>query len=71
MGFVRFMNTTAGRGARIAAGTAIVIGGLIAGGAVGWVLAVVGLVPVGAGSANVCLLAPFFHAPFRSGPHAV
>lgn len=66
---VRFMSTTLGRGARIIAGAAMVIGGLVAGGAAGWVVAVVGLVPLAAGLADVCLLAPLFHAPLRGRAH--
>jgi len=68
MGFVRFMGTTAGRALRVAAGLALIIGGLLAGGAAGWVIAVVGVVPLAAGLTNVCLFAPLFHAPFRGGP---
>ncbi len=70
MGFVRFMNTTLGRGLRIGTGAAMVISGMIAGGAAGWALAAVGLVPLAAGLANVCLLAPLFHSSFRGGTHA-
>jgi len=65
MGFVRFMNTVAGRAVRIAAGLALIIGGLVAGGPAGWAVAVVGFVPLAAGLVNVCLFAPLFHAPFR------
>ncbi len=71
MGFVRFMNTKPGRGARIAAGMLMVIGGMIAGGTAGWAVAIIGLVPLIAGLANVCLSAPLFHAPLRGGSHAV
>ena len=67
MAFVRSMNTVAGRGVRVAAGLALIIGGLLAGGTAGWVLAVVGVVQLGTGLANVCLFAPLFHAPFRGG----
>ena len=68
MGLVRFMNTAAGRAVRVAAGLALIIGGLLAGGAAGWVIAVVGVVPLAAGLTNICLFAPLFHAPFRGGP---
>jgi hypothetical protein len=70
MGFVRFMNSSAGRAARIGAGLVLIVGGLVAGGTAGLVVAAVGLVPLAAGLANVCLFAPLFHAPFRGGPGA-
>jgi len=53
--------------ARIGAGLALIVGGLIAGGTAGLVVAAVGVVPLAAGLANVCLFAPLFHAPFRGG----
>lgn len=65
MRFVRFMNTTAGRAVRVIAALAIIVGGLVSGGITGWVVAAVGLVPLAAGIANVCLFAPLFHAPVR------
>ncbi|HLY83052.1 MAG TPA: YgaP-like transmembrane domain [Acidimicrobiales bacterium] len=71
MGFFRFMNTTTGRGARIAAGMVMVIGGLVAGGATGWAVAIVGLVPLVAGLLHVCLVAPLFPTAFRGGSDAV
>ncbi len=67
MRFVRFMNSTAGRAARIGAGLVLIVGGLLAGGTAGLVVAAVGVVPLAAGLANVCLFAPLFHAPFRGG----
>lgn len=65
MRFVRFMNTTAGRAVRVIAALAIIVGGLVSGGITGWVVATLGLVPLAAGIANVCLFAPLFHAPVR------
>jgi len=70
MGFVRFMNGTAGRATRIGAGLVLIVGGLIAGGTAGLGVAAVGVVPLAAGLANVCLFAPLFHAPFRGGSRA-
>ena len=70
MGFVRFMNSTVGRVARIGAGLVLIVGGLVAGGTAGLVVAAVGVVPLAAGLANVCLFAPLFHAPFRGGSGA-
>jgi Protein of unknown function (DUF2892) len=70
MGFVRFMNSTTGRAARIGAGLVLIVGGLIAGGTAGLVVAAVGMVPLAAGLSNVCLFAPLFHAPFRGASGA-
>jgi hypothetical protein len=61
MGFVTFMRSGAGRGARIVAGVAIIIVGLaLVKGAAGVVIAVIGLVPLLAGIFNFCLFAPLF-----------
>jgi hypothetical protein len=64
MTIVRFMGTPAGRLARIVAGLAMMaVGAWLAG--PWWALFAVGLVPLTAGIANLCLLAPLFHAPLR------
>jgi hypothetical protein len=61
MGFITFMRSGAGRGARIVAGVAIIIVGLaLVKGAAGVVIAVIGLVPLFAGIFNFCLFAPLF-----------
>lgn len=65
MRFVQFMGSPAGRVARIVAGAALIAGGIVIGGPAGWVVSVVGLVPLAAGTGNVCLFAPLFHAPLR------
>jgi len=70
MPFVRFMSTTTGRALRVVAGLALIVAGLVAGGTAGWVVAAVGLVPLAAGLANLCLFAPLLHAPFRGPTHA-
>jgi Inner membrane protein YgaP-like, transmembrane domain len=65
MKLVRVLQTLAGRLARIAVGIGVIITGVALGG--GWlVLVAVGLVPLVAGSAHTCLVAPLFHAPLRS-----
>jgi hypothetical protein len=65
MGFARFMSSTAGRLIRIVAGLALIIVGVVfVGGTLGTILAVVGLVPLLAGIANVCVFAPLFGGPF-------
>ena len=66
MGFTRFMATGVGRGARIAAGSALVAIGLMRGrGGRGAVLALVGLAPILAGTFDVCVLAPLLRVPFK------
>ena len=59
MPFVTFMSSTAGRALRIVAGLALIVIGLaVVGGTGGVILAVVGLVPLLAGAADVCLFGP-------------
>ncbi len=54
---VNFMNTAIGRAVRIVLGLALIYVGLaIVGGAAGWVLAIVGLVPIAMGIWGHCLL---------------
>jgi hypothetical protein len=64
MGFSKFMASTAGRAVRVIAGVAlIVVGGLLGGG--WWALAVVGLVPLAAGTLDVCLFNVLFGQPLN------
>jgi Protein of unknown function (DUF2892) len=64
MELVRLMQTPVGRAARVALGVVLIAVGLILGG--GWLtLAIVGAVPIIAGSVGLCLLAPLFRAPIR------
>ncbi len=59
MALVSFMSSPAGRIARIVAGIALIAIGLaVVGGTAGIIVAIVGLVPIGAGVGNVCLLGP-------------
>jgi hypothetical protein len=62
MGFVNFMSSTAGRVARIVVGIVLIIIGALTGGA-GWIIAVIGLVPLLAGLFDVCLFAPLLKQP--------
>ncbi len=65
MGFARFMSSTTGRLLRIVAGIVLIIVGLaVVHGTGGIILAIVGLVPLVAGIANVCVFAPLFGGPF-------
>lgn len=67
MALIGFLQHTTGRAVRVAAGLALIGLGLALGG--GWIaLAVVGLVPLVAGAAGVCLIAPLAHQPLRA-PH--
>ncbi len=64
MSFVKFMSSGAGRALRTLAGVAFIVVGLGIGG--GWLaLSVIGLVPLFAGVANVCLLAPLLGQPLK------
>ena len=65
MGFARFMASTTGRVVRVVAGVVLIVGGVLLGGIGGIALALVGVVPLAAGSFDVCIFAPAFSAPFR------
>ena len=65
-GFFRFMGSSAGRITRVVAGLALVLIGLVwMGGTGGWILAIVGLVPLLAGLFDKCVFAPLFGYPFN------
>jgi hypothetical protein len=69
MAFASFMSSAAGRILRVIAGLALIGGGvfLIVSESLvtlGIILAAVGVVPLFAGLADVCILAPLFGAPF-------
>ncbi len=69
MAFASFMASAVGRGLRIVVGLALLVVGLVlafqpTNMVLGIVLAIVGLVPLIAGIADVCILAPLFGAPF-------
>ena len=64
----RFLASSTGRVVRAVAGLALIVVGLaVVGGAIGWILAVVGLVPLLAGVFDRCVFAPLFGLPF-AGP---
>lgn len=61
-----FMATPVGRLIRIVAGLVLIAVGLwVVGDTTGWIIAIIGLVPLAAGAANVCLIAPLLGAPLR------
>lgn len=63
--FFGFLASPAGRVVRIVAGIALVLVGLLAiGGVAGWIVAIIGLVPLGAGLFDRCVFAPLFGLPF-------
>jgi len=66
--FVKFMASAAGRITRIMAGVALIVLGLLCmHGVGGFIMAVVGLVPLVAGLFDFCVFVPLFGAPL-SGP---
>ena len=65
MSFVTFMGSTAGRAVRVVAGLALIGAGIAVGGTAGVVIAVVGVVPLAAGTFNLCLFAPLFGCDLR------
>lgn len=65
MQFAAWMSKPAGRVLRVLAGIVLIGAGLSFQGVWGYVVAVVGVVPVLAGVFNFCLLAPILGAPFR------
>ena len=63
--FFGFMASPAGRVTRIMAGLVLILIGLLAlGGIWGWILSIVGLVPLLAGLFDRCVFAPLFGLPF-------
>ncbi len=63
MGFAKFMANTWGRILRIVAGLALIYLGLYFNNIGGYILAIVGLVPLLAGIFDFCVFAPLFGAP--------
>jgi hypothetical protein len=64
----QFLAGQAGRVVRAVLGLILIVVGIaFVGGVVGWILAIVGLVPLAAGIFDWCLFAPLFGLPF-AGP---
>jgi Protein of unknown function (DUF2892) len=71
MAFAKFMAGSVGRIVRIVAGIAIMaIGLLVVKDVAGYIVALVGLLPLVAGVSNVCFISPIIGAPF-SGKKAL
>jgi hypothetical protein len=65
MNIFEFLGSTAGRWVRGIAGLILIALGIwVVSGTWGWVLIVVGLVPLAAGLFDFCLFAPLFGLPF-------
>lgn len=65
-GLFRFLASTNGRIARVVAGVVLIVVGIAAiGGTAGWVVAIIGLVPLLAGAFDVCVFAPLFGRAFK------
>lgn len=65
-GFFGFMASPAGRITRVVAGVALILVGLlVVGDVVGYVIAAIGLVPLLAGLFDVCVFSKLFGGPFK------
>ena len=63
--FFRFLASPTGRLVRVVAGLVLIVVGIaVVKGVVGWILAIVGLVPLTAGVFDWCFFAPLFRLPF-------
>ena len=62
MAFARFMSSAAGRGIRIVAGLALIAWGYASG---LWLVVAIGVLPLAAGTLDLCLFAPLFGGPLR------
>lgn len=63
-GFAQFMSSTPGRILRVVAGAGMIAGGLAADSDFGTGVAIVGAVPLLAGTFDFCVLSPLFGGPF-------
>ena len=64
-GFFRFIASPTGRLVRVVAGLILIaLGVWLVRGIGGWILAVIGLVPLAAGLFDWCVFAPLFRLPF-------
>ncbi len=65
-GLIRFLASTNGRIVRAVVGIVLIIlGWQVVGDTAGWILVIIGLIPLAAGVFDFCLLAPLFGKPFR------
>jgi DUF2892 family protein len=66
MKVIRLMNPPGGRAVRMLAGFALIAAGWLTGWPGGVAVALAGLVPLTAGIAGACLVAPLLRAPLRA-----
>ncbi len=66
MRFLSFMNTPFGRAIRIVGGLALIIAGVVIGGAAGTALAVFALLPIATGVFGLCPINPLFGQSVRA-----
>lgn len=67
-GLFHFLASSTGRAVRVVAGVVLILVGLIwLQGTLGWILTIIGLVPLLAGLFDKCVFAPLFGLPF-AGP---
>lgn len=64
MAIARFMASPAGRIARAVLGIALIVWGISLQSALGWTIAIIGLVPLAAGVFDVCPISPILGLPF-------
>ncbi len=60
-----WLGGTGGRVARIVIGAALIVAGVAVGGVGGTIVALVGLVPIGLGMSNRCLISKALGAPWK------
>lgn len=66
LGLFDFIASANGRIARIVAGAILILVGILGlGDTAGWIVAIIGLVPLLAGVFDVCVFAPLFGLPFK------
>lgn len=61
---VQFLASMNGRILRAVAGIVLIVVGLVVGDTTGWIIALIGLIPLAAGVFDFCLLAPLGGLPF-------
>lgn len=60
-GFIKFMTSTSGKATRIVIGLLLIAWGMyFATNTPNWILIIIGIIPLSAGTFNFCIVAPFF-----------
>ena len=63
-GFLQFLASQNGRIVRALAGIVLIIIGYLVGDTAGWIIGIIGLIPLAAGILDFCVLAPLMGQPF-------